>query len=300
MIWYRDDPDDDGGGFDDYGEDDYDGEHGEHDEHGGDYDCYSHDDDFDSDDGAADDADDDDNDIDDDDGDDDDDDDDDDPKYDWHLALVSLSTRRLSTWLWYKPVSINSFPFLFFSSLNKLVNDKLWYKPVPINSFPFLFSFFPASRSCSENDKCLPPVFTPRKIILGEKYCENSHLQKPDVERGDEEIQWIFSENWASAQCEAGMRKEGGFEKTRFLSARNPNVHTLQFNTNVHSTSTFGINTNVLETQMCTVCSSTQMCTNVHTLHCSSTQMCTKPMFTLHCSSVQCMNTNHSTRIVRT
>ena len=73
------------------------------------------------------------------------------------------------------------------------------------------------------------------------------------------------------------MRKEGGFEKTRFLSARNPNVHTLQFNTNVHSTSTFGINTNVLETQMCTVCSSTQMCTNVHTLH---------------CSSVQCMNTN--------
>ena len=88
------------------------------------------------------------------------------------------------------------------------------------------------------------------------------------------------------------MRKEGGFEKTRFLSARNPNVHTLQFNTNVHSTSTFGINTNVLETQMCTVCSSTQMCTNVHTLHCSSTQMCSKPMFTLHCSSVQCMNTN--------
>ena len=83
------------------------------------------------------------------------------------------------------------------------------------------------------------------------------------------------------------MRKEGGFEKTRFLSARNPNVHTLQFNTNVHSTSTFGINTNV---------HSLQFNTNVHKCAHFALQFHTNVlkthMFTLHCSSVQCMNTN--------
>ena len=48
------------------------------------------------------------------------DDDDDDPKYDWHLALVSLGTRRLSRWLWNKPVQrmINALSYKFLMSLS--------------------------------------------------------------------------------------------------------------------------------------------------------------------------------------
>ena len=59
------------------------------------------------------------------------------------------------------------------------------------------------------------------KSHLGKSHLQKSHVEK----RGG---QWIFSENWAPLNARLwGMRKEGGFEKTRFLSARNPNVHTV-------------------------------------------------------------------------
>ena len=80
------------------------------------------------------------------------------------------------------------------------------------------------------------PPWTNSLSLLFLLSCEtqiswDTHLMKRKHMLGN---QWIFSENWA-AQCKA-MRKEGGFEKTRFLSARDPNVHGVLCQTQMCST----------------------------------------------------------------